>query len=118
MITAANEQTYFCLLFTSRISESAPKGGPNIYVVTTIFVEAEERTAQNVEAINTKYQCSLFVEIDNNRVDVYQDHRNLETFQNCRRFFVFIGARCGFHSGPSPEMRKLPFEDFARYTLV
>ncbi len=77
MIAAANKQTYFCLLFASRISERAPQSGSNIHVVIIVFVEAEERTAQNVQSINTKYQCSLFVEIDNNRVDVYEDHRNV-----------------------------------------
>jgi hypothetical protein len=74
--------------------------------MTIVFVETEERAAQNIRAINPNYQCSLLVEIDNNRVDVYQDHCYVETFQNRRCFFVFIGTGCGFHSGPSPDMSK------------
>ncbi len=102
MIAAANMQTYFGLLFASRISQSTPKGGTHIYVVTIVFVKTEERTTQNLCAIDTNYQCSLLVEIGNDCVDIYQDHRNVETSQDCRRFFVFVGSGCEFHSGPRP----------------
>ena len=59
MIAAANVQTYFCLLFASRVAERAPKSGPDIHVVTIVAFEVVERTAQDFVPINSKYQWVL-----------------------------------------------------------
>ena len=45
MIAATNVQTYFCLLLASGIGKGAAKGRPDIYIVTIVFFEAEERMA-------------------------------------------------------------------------
>src|SRR5208337_1708765 len=108
MVAAANVQTYFCLLFAPRISESAPKGGPDIHVVTIVFVEAEERTAQNVFAINTKYQSGLLVDLGNNTIEVHQDRRDLEDFQDCRRPAIFTNIGCGIHRGNLTRCQRHP----------